>query len=71
LPKRRNSQNRLETRHRKTSRESSTKKTSTDGSHIDDGFWQGAPVVGFGAEAFSRTLRGDLARWEVQTDIHN
>ena len=47
-----------------------TKKTSLDGGHIDDGFWQGAPVGGFGAGTFSRTLRGDFARWHVQPGIH-
>jgi non-lysosomal glucosylceramidase len=30
---------------------------------IDDGYWQGAPVGGFGAGTFSRTYRGDFARW--------
>src|SRR5450755_597794 len=29
-------------------------------SDIDDGYWQGAPVGGFGAGTFSRTYRGDL-----------
>ena len=31
--------------------------------NIDDGFWQGAPVGGFGSGTFSRTYRGDFARW--------
>ncbi|HEY2547941.1 MAG TPA: hypothetical protein VGI46_17850 [Candidatus Acidoferrum sp.] len=31
-------------------------------SDIDDGYWQGAPVGGFGAGTFSRTYRGDFAR---------
>ena len=47
-----------------------TKKTSLEPSHIDDGFWQGAPVGGFGAGTFSRTFRGDFARWHVQPGIH-
>src|SRR5579864_8287624 len=28
---------------------------------IDDGYWQGAPVGGFGAGTFSRTYRGDFS----------
>src|SRR5262249_45014546 len=47
-----------------------TKKTSLESFHIDDGFWQGAPVGGFGAGTFSRTFRGDFARWHVQPGIH-
>jgi hypothetical protein len=34
-------------------------------SDIDDGYWQGAPVGGFGAGTFSRTYRGDFARWHI------
>ena len=37
---------------------------------IDDGFWQGAPVGGFGAGTFSRTYRGDFARWHLQGGVH-
>jgi non-lysosomal glucosylceramidase len=37
---------------------------------IDDGYWQGAPVGGFGAGTFSRTYRGDFARWHVKTGAH-
>src|SRR5215475_2240682 len=47
-----------------------TKKPALDGGHIDDGYWQGAPVGGFGAGTFSRTFRGDFARWHVQPGIH-
>jgi len=47
-----------------------TKKPALDGGHIDDGYWQGAPVGGFGAGTFSRTYRGDFARWHVQGGIH-
>ncbi len=36
------------------------KRGATD---IDDGYWQGAPVGGFGSGTFSRTYRGDFARW--------
>jgi non-lysosomal glucosylceramidase len=34
--------------------------------NIDDGYWQGAPVGGFGAGTFSRTYRGDFARWHLK-----
>src|SRR5580704_14459968 len=37
---------------------------------IDDGYWQGAPVGGFGAGTFSRTYRGDIARWHIKAAIH-
>lgn len=37
---------------------------------IDDGYWQGAPVGGFGAGTFSRTYRGDFARWHIKTGAH-
>src|SRR5438270_971409 len=47
-----------------------TKKPSLDGGHIDDGFWQGAPVGGFGAGTFSRTYRGDFARWHIKGGVH-
>jgi non-lysosomal glucosylceramidase len=47
-----------------------TKKTALDAGHIDDGFWQGAPVGGFGAGTFSRTFRGDFARWHVKAGVH-
>src|SRR5690242_4223373 len=47
-----------------------TKKPSLDSGHIDDGYWQGAPVGGFGAGTFSRTYRGDFARWHIKAGIH-
>src|SRR5262249_9625699 len=47
-----------------------TKKASLDAGHIDDGFYQGSPVGGFGAGTFSRTYRGDFARWHVQAGVH-
>src|SRR5580704_2839764 len=47
-----------------------TKKTSLPPEHIDDGFWQGAPVGGFGAGTFSRTYRGDFARWHMKAGVH-
>ena len=37
---------------------------------IDDGYWQGTPVGGFGAGTFSRTYRGDFARWHIKTAVH-
>ena len=37
---------------------------------IDDGYWQGAPVGGFGAGTFSRTYRGDFARWHIKAGVH-
>ncbi|MFZ0969928.1 MAG: non-lysosomal glucosylceramidase [Candidatus Acidiferrales bacterium] len=46
-----------------------TKKPTLDAGHIDDGFWQGAPVGGFGAGTFSRTYRGDFARWHLKPGI--
>ena len=47
-----------------------TKKPALDAGHIDDGYWQGAPVGGFGAGTFSRTYRGDFARWHMQGGVH-
>ena len=47
-----------------------TKKPTLDGGHIDNGFWQGAPVGGFGAGSFSRTYRGDFARWHMKAGVH-
>jgi non-lysosomal glucosylceramidase len=37
---------------------------------IDDGYWQGAPVGGFGAGTFSRTYRGDFSRWHIKAGIN-
>jgi non-lysosomal glucosylceramidase len=39
-------------------------------SDIDDGYWQGAPVGGFGSGTFSRTYRGDFARWHIKSGVH-
>jgi non-lysosomal glucosylceramidase len=44
-----------------------TRKNTTD---IDDGYWQGAPVGGFGSGTFSRTYRGDFARWHIKSGVH-
>jgi non-lysosomal glucosylceramidase len=38
--------------------------------NIDDGFWQGAPVGGFGAGTFSRSYRGKFERWHLKTGTH-
>ena len=37
---------------------------------IDDGYWQGAPVGGFGSGTFSRTYRGDFSRWHLKAGTH-
>ena len=47
-----------------------TKKTTLDDAHIDNGYWQGAPVGGLGAGTFSRTYRGDFARWHMKGGVH-
>src|ERR1700730_9333201 len=47
-----------------------TKKPTLDAGHIDNGFWQGAPVGGFGAGTFSRTFRRDFARWHMKAGVH-
>ncbi len=45
-------------------------KTNGGSSSIDDGYWQGAPVGGFGAGTFSRSYRGHFERWHVKTGTH-
>jgi non-lysosomal glucosylceramidase len=47
-----------------------TKKPALDAGHIDNSYWQGAPVGGFGAGTFSRTYRGDFARWHMKAGVH-
>src|SRR5262249_7863651 len=37
---------------------------------IDDGYWQGAPVGGFGAGTFSRSYCGEFERWHLKTGAH-
>ena len=37
---------------------------------IDDGYWQGVPVGGMGAGTFSRSYRGDFARWHIKGGVH-
>ncbi len=38
--------------------------------NIDDGYFQGAPVGGFGAGTFSRSYRGHFERWHVKAGVH-
>ncbi len=47
-----------------------THKPELSGTLIDDGYWQGAPVGGFGAGTFSRSYRGHFERWHVKTGTH-
>src|ERR1041384_6048015 len=47
-----------------------TAKPSLGPGHIDDGYWQGAPVGGFGAGTFSQSYRGDFSRWHLQPGVH-
>ncbi len=41
-----------------------------NGTDIDDGYWQGAPVGGMGAGTFSRSYRGDFSRWHIKGGVH-
>ena len=47
-----------------------TKKARLEPEHVDDGYWQGAPVGGFGAGSFSRSYRGDFVRWHIKGGVH-
>lgn len=47
-----------------------THKPELGASNIDDGYWQGAPVGGFGAGSFSRSYRGHFERWHVKAGVH-
>ncbi len=38
--------------------------------NIDDGYWQGTPLGGFGAGAIGRTYRGDFAVWNLKVGVH-
>ncbi|MEJ2008156.1 MAG: non-lysosomal glucosylceramidase [Acidobacteriota bacterium] len=38
--------------------------------NIDDGYWQGVPLGGFGAGAIGRTYRGDFAMWNMKVGVH-
>jgi non-lysosomal glucosylceramidase len=46
------------------------KKAGLEPEHVDDGYWQGAPVGGFGAGSFSRSYRGDFVRWHIKGGVH-
>ena len=37
---------------------------------IDDGYWQGVPIGGIGAGTFSRSYRGEFARWHIKAANH-
>ena len=50
------------TAHRPAPENAGTRKPALTGM-IDDGYWQGAPVGGFGAGTFFENLSGDFARW--------
>src|ERR1700676_1022446 len=43
-----------------------SQRTQLNGINIDDGYWQGAPVGGFGAGTFSRSYRGHFERWHLK-----
>src|SRR5580692_8747823 len=45
-------------------------RTELHGGNIDDGYFQGAPVGGFGAGTFSRSERGHFERWHVKAGTH-
>ncbi len=38
--------------------------------NIDDGYWQGVPLGGFGSGSIGRTYRGDFARWHLKVGVH-
>lgn len=40
------------------------------GALIDDGYFNGAPVGGFGAGTIGRTYRGDFARYHLKIGVH-
>jgi len=46
-----------------------TKRPALDAGHIYDGFRQGVPTDGFGAQTFSRTFRGDFEWWHFKTSV--
>ena len=47
-----------------------TQRPENNSSNIDDGYWQGAPVGGFGAGTFSRSYCGHFERWHVKAGTH-
>ena len=46
------------------------KKPTLDAGHIDDGYWQGAPVGGFGAGTILPHLSRRFARWHMKGGVH-
>ncbi len=44
-------------------------KTRAHGNN-DDGYWKGVLVGGFGTGMFSRSYRGDFARWHIKAAVH-
>ncbi|MGH9351782.1 MAG: GH116 family glycosyl-hydrolase, partial [Terriglobia bacterium] len=38
--------------------------------NIDDGYWQGVPLGGFGSGSIGRTYRGDFARWHLKIGVN-
>ncbi len=36
---------------------------------INDGYWQGVPIGGFGSGSIGRTYRGDFARWHLKIGV--
>lgn len=45
-------------------------RTELHSGNIDDGYWQGAPVGGFGAGTFSRAENGHFERWHIKAGTH-
>ena len=37
--------------------------------NVDDGYWQGLPIGGFGSGSIGRTYRGDFARWHLKVGV--
>jgi len=38
--------------------------------NLDEGYWQGVPLGGFGSGSIGRTYRGDFARWHLKVGVH-
>lgn len=45
-------------------------RTELHDGNIDDGYFQGAPVGGFGAGTFSRAQNGHFTRWHLKAGVH-
>jgi hypothetical protein len=46
------------------------KKAGLEADHLDNGYWHGTPVGGFGAGSFSRSYRGDFVPWHIKGGVH-